>query len=115
MEGKLLKEKLRQTGKTFREIAALAGMSPQLLNQTFNADDVRSGTIEKILQGLGLPMSYLYEPLDGNTAIGNIANAVNGTVTINQAQQALTEQLVIKDNQISRLLGIIEKLSDDDK
>ena len=89
-------------------------MSTQALNSLFRVADVKTGTVEKASRTLGIPLSTFYDSdKQGDTAIG-IANQVSGTVNINQ-QDALVEQLATKDKQIDRLLGIIEKLADDDK
>ena len=60
MNGKILKEKLLSTGKSFSFIASSMGISAQALNSTLNASDVRSSTIEKLCDVLSLDLSFFY-------------------------------------------------------
>lgn len=55
-----MKEKLRYTGKSQKEIANLLGISTQNMNSYLNAADVRSGFIERLSSVLNLPVSYFY-------------------------------------------------------
>lgn len=61
MDGKTLKEKIRLTGKSQRQIAELLGITPQSVNAILSASDVRSGTIEKLANVLHLPISFFYD------------------------------------------------------
>lgn len=107
MTGQEFKSVLLKTGKSLTEISKLFGLTTQGLNSLFRVADVKTGTVEKASRLLGIPLSAFYEHADGGDTNIGIANAVRGDVTINEAQQALTEQLQIKDKQIERLLDII--------
>lgn len=90
MTGKDLKEKIAQQNISALAIAKKLGISPQALNSTFNAADVKSGTLERIAEVLGVKMSFFY-PMECSNAVatsnGNIAgnNNVVGNVTIGDA------------------------------
>lgn len=114
MTGKELKARLKRTGKTMTEIGALAGMSSQSLNQVFNAQDVKSGIVEALAAGLGLSVAELYGVPAGDictTTTGNNNVTLTGTGNTNNAADC-SALLAAKDEQINRLLGIIEKLAD---
>lgn len=76
MTGKELKEKIAQQNVSALAIAKKMGISPQALNSTFNAADVKSGTLERIADALGVKMSFFYP--EGNSAV-----ASNGSVAVN--------------------------------
>ena len=94
MTGKELKLKIAQLNVSASTIAKKLGISPQALNSSLCAKDVRSGTIERIAQVLNVPVSFLYGEHDkelsavasgdGSVAVtGN--NNVAGNVTIGDA------------------------------
>ncbi|MCD8211051.1 MAG: helix-turn-helix domain-containing protein [Prevotella sp.] len=66
MDGKALKQKLKQTGISFAEIARKLNVNPQSLTSIFNGIDVKSGTIEKLSAILKIPIRYFYEDYDGD-------------------------------------------------
>jgi transcriptional regulator with XRE-family HTH domain len=113
MTGEELKKRLKKTGLKQGEMAQLLGMpNPQALYQALKADDVKSGLIEDCCRKLGLSIVELYEgddliiASDNSTAFkgnGNTVNTVNGT-------DKFIELLNKKDEQIDRLLTIIEKM-----
>ena len=112
MSGQELKKKIAQQNVSALAIAKKMGISPQALNSTFNAADVKSGTLERIADALGVGMSFFY-PTDGNSAVasgdGSVAvtgnNNVAGNVTIGDA--AVLQERV---KMLERLLEEKERL-----
>ena len=107
MTGKELKKRLKMTGKTLVEISQLLGTSSQALNQILNAQDVKSGTIETLADVLQIPIYYLY----GTPSVDVSTTSGNGNT--NNAPADCQQLLAAKDAQIDRLLGIIERLTDE--
>lgn len=61
MNGKDLKDRLLNiTGLSLADIAGKLGMSPQHLNQTLNAADIKTGFLEKVCKTFGTDMSTLF-------------------------------------------------------
>lgn len=79
MTGQELKEKVMMANVPFNEIADRLGITAQSLNSCFKGKDVRSNTIERIAEALGVKMSFFY-PMDSNSAVasGNGSVAVTG-------------------------------------
>jgi transposase-like protein len=46
MKGEDIKQKVKQSGKTFAEVARLMGVRPQTLTIIFASDDVKTGSLE---------------------------------------------------------------------
>ncbi len=61
MKGETIKEKLSQIGKTQKELAELLGVTPQAIYEILSASDVRSSTIEKIANAVGVPTTFFFE------------------------------------------------------
>ena len=61
MDGKYVKRKIIECGKTQKEIAEMLGISPQSMTSILNASDVRSGTIERLCRVLDVPITFFYE------------------------------------------------------
>lgn len=61
MSGEELKQKLDSTGLSQAEIARRLGVIPQSMTQYFKADDVRTGTLEKLCEVLEKDMSFFYD------------------------------------------------------
>ena len=83
MTGKELKEKLAKQAIPASAIAEKIGISPQAINSTFNASDVKSGTLERIANVLGVDMTFFY-PADNQNAVAsgdNSVAAIQSTVT----------------------------------
>lgn len=120
MKGLTIKEILRKNGFTLIAVAEKLGESSQNFSSLLSKDDVRSGLIERISEATGLPVSLFYGDTNIATASGVNSSAVagnNNTVHAPQnddflkelaAQRRLTEK---SQEQIDRLLGVIEKLS----
>ncbi|MGM9692163.1 MAG: helix-turn-helix domain-containing protein [Alloprevotella sp.] len=116
MTGKELKEKIAVQNISSLAIAKKLGISPQALNSTFNAADVKSGTLERIAEVLGVKMSFFYpNEIDKQSVVasgnGNVAgnNNVVGSVTIGDAsvlqeRVAMLERLLEEKERTIKIL-----------
>ena len=120
MKGIDVKAVLKKHGYTLTSIASSLGESQQNLNSLLSKEDIRTGLLERICQATGLPIAVFY----GDTTMGNgsgnqssIVAGNNNHINTQQdeflrelaAQRKLTEK---SQEQIDRLLGVIEKLSE---
>ena len=119
MQGKTLKNALRDLGFTQTEIASRLGMSQQTLNSALGIENVRTSLVENIAEVTGQPVGYFYglapaAPIasasgKGSTAVAGNGNQVNPTadkfLAEISAQRRMTEK---SQDQIDRLLDIIE-------
>lgn len=96
MTGIELKRILARTGKTQAEIAALMNMSRQNFSSILSAADVRTGTIEKLCEVLGLHPSFFY---------GGGANATNNSVAFNGDENNVSVSVD------ATLVGVIDRQS----
>lgn len=112
MTGQELKEKVLMANVPFNEIAERLGITAQSLNSCFKGKDVRSNTIERIAEALGVKMSFFY-PMDSSSAVasgnGSVAvtgnNNVAGNVTMGDTA-ILTERIAM----LEKLLDEKERL-----
>lgn len=105
MSGEELKHIIERSGWRMKSIAERMGISAQQLNNMFSAADVKSGTLEKVAAILGVPVASFYG--DGSTNVNQIKNNIGGDNIIELAQY---DALRKRDEQIDRLLTIIEKM-----
>lgn len=61
MKGSELKKKLDKLNVSQAKLAEMMGVFPQSFNKTLQADDVKSGFLEKLCQVLGKDMSFFYD------------------------------------------------------
>lgn len=120
MKGLYVKEILRKNGFTVSSIAEKLGVSNQNLFSLLGKEDIKTSTIERISEATGLPAAIFF----GDTTMGNGSGKQSSIVAGNNnhintqqdeflrelaAQRRLTEK---SQEQIDRLLGVIEKLSE---
>ena len=114
MTGQELKSKLIEAGKSQKDIAELLGVTAQSLSSVLSAKDVRSGTIEKIAEALGVKMSFFY-PADGgsisiaghNKISGNnnaVGNVTIGDAAILQERITMLEKLLEEKERTIKIL-----------
>lgn len=106
MTGKELKDKLAKQDIPASAIAEKIGISPQAINSTFNAADVKSGTLERIANVLGVDMTFFY-PAEGNKAVASGENsvaAINSNVNSSEVE-LLKKLLEEKERTIKILMG----------
>lgn len=113
MKGTVLKQKLEASGYTKTYIAEKLGVKPQSLNTYFLADDVKTGTLEKLSEVLGLPIYYFYGEKYGNVSsvAGNNNTSVAGNSnTVGRSDDLLLQLLKSKDDQLTRAQLQIDEL-----
>lgn len=113
MDGEKIKRIIKRYGFSFVEIAEALGMKKQNFSMLLKGDNIKSGTMEDIANVMGKPVTIFYDIESEGTAVvngGTVNGNVNGKVDEgNDAVAALVDQLAIKDRQIDRLLGLLEK------
>lgn len=60
MDGEKIKQCLYSKGVTQKQLAELLGVTPQSVNAVLAANDVRTGTLERIAAAIGVDMSFFY-------------------------------------------------------
>ena len=114
MDGKTIKEAVKAEGKALADLAAFLEMSPQNLNGLLSKEDIRTGTLERVAEFLGKPISFFYNEGNAVSVVGNgnttAGNSINDGILIDEiaAQRRLTEQAL---SQNDRLIGIIHNLT----
>lgn len=98
-----LRELRQGKGMTLNELATIMGVSIQTIRNWESGKKIPSTAMAKLRQVFNL------EGGDGS----NVASNINGDINQNSGLviEALIKQLEIKDNQIDKLLRIIEKLN----
>jgi len=109
MNGKELKEKLRESGINFSELAEMLGYTcDQNLHSVLGAKDVRSGLIEQMSSVLGKPIGWFYGENGNTTATDNsiaVSGDNNNVAMISERFIGLLEK---KDEQIDKLLELLK-------
>lgn len=113
MKGSELKDKLMACGYTMTYISEKLGVIPQNLNTWFKAEDVKTGTLEKLSEALNIPISYFYGESFGNiqnvSGNGNTSVAGNSN-TVGRSDDVLLELLKSKDDQLTKAQNQIDEL-----
>lgn len=117
MTGKVLQERIAAvTDIPFNIIAEKIGVSAQSMYQFFTAKDVKSGLIEKVCEVLGIDVATLYgqdQPQGINNNKGDVITGDHVANRVNEeSKQMITildNQLRVKDEQIGKLLNILNK------
>lgn len=117
MTGKLLQERLSElTNIPFTEIADRIGVSSQSMYQFFTAKDVKSGLIEKLCEVLELDIATLYGQEPQQTISHNTGDVITGDNVVNRINEVgmqminiLDNQLKVKDEQIGKLINLLNK------
>lgn len=109
MTGEELKSIIANEGYKLADIAEALGMTPQNLNSRLKAKVIRKEFLNEIERIIKKDISSVYRQM-ANAENGSTAVAGNGN-TINQETKQFIELLKKKDEQIDRLLTIIENIS----
>lgn len=115
MEGRVLKKKLLEINRSQKELAELLGITAQSVSAILSAKDVRSGTIEKIAQVLGVSISYLYGEkkseqhviASGNKSVAAINSSVSvqNVDVLRERIKSLEALVAEKERTINILIG----------
>lgn len=115
MKGEDLKRLIIQSGLPLSRVAEALGISQQNLSGILSRDDIKTGTLEKVTEVIGTPVTYNFgeasASVGGNgTAVAGVGNSVNDSLLIDEiaAQRRLTEQALAQNGQ---LLKIIDNLT----
>lgn len=110
MDGQKIKDILRAEGITIADVAKLLGYkSNQRLHSALNTADVKSGLIEEIARVTNKSVCFFYEE-GGNAVASDHSIAVSGDSNhINAISEKFIALLEKKDEQMDRLISIIEK------
>lgn len=103
MNGKQLKRIIEDSGKKTADCAIALGITPQSLNSAFHSSDVKSGTIEKVAEWLGVPVCALYG--DNNITNTQIKNNIGDKQIARHSWAAIAASLDIPEDTISQALG----------
>lgn len=110
MSGKELKEILAAEGINLSELARLLGFAnDQRLHSALKAEDVKSGLIESIARVTNKSIGFFYKDMLGAVAMDNgvaVSGDGNSITTISERFISLLEK---KDEQMDRLLSLLEK------
>ena len=124
MTGDRIKFLLDELGITQKALSEMLGVTPQSVSAIIAASDVRSGTLEKIANVLGVPMSRFYPAASATITnesseihvrnnSGVVSGTNNGSISAGQDTQRLVEILVEanakKDQQIDKLIALLSK------
>lgn len=109
MEGEFLKNELRRRKISVSEVARRLGVPPQNLSSALSNGDIKTGVLEDVAKAIGVSPAVFYNGDSGGVAV---VGEVHGSTVIGRqdgATEALVKQLDVKDEQIDRLLGLLEK------
>lgn len=103
MKGSDLKTKLEELGFSKAYIADKLGIPAQNVHIWLRAEDVKTGTLERLSEVLGVPISYFYG--EAFSAVSSVAGNNNTTATGNNNTVSGTDDrlltlLVNKDEQL---------------
>ena len=110
MNGKELKEKLQAEGVNLSDLAKKMNYkTDQNLHSVLGAKDVKSGLIEQMALALGKPIGWFYGEVPTALANDHSIALTGGQYT--NIPDSFVQLVAKRDEQIDRLLAIIEKLS----
>ena len=108
MKGIDLKNRLLSAGYTVTGIANKVGVIPQNINGWFTSNDVRTGTVEKLAEVLGLPISFFYgedvSPVISNVSGNHNTTATGNNNTVSSTDDRLLALLLNKDEQLNKAM-----------
>lgn len=112
MSGKELKEILREEGINLSELARKLGFdSDQRLHSALKADDVKSGLIESIARVTNKSVGFFYKNVPGAIASDNSVAVSGDGNNVNAISERFISLLEKKDEQMDKLLRMLELVS----
>ena len=111
MDGEQLKKALADRKISISEAARRLGIAQSTLSAALQNDDVRTGLLEGIAEVCGTTPAYFYTGESSGSAVVGTANQSTVIGKQDGGTRALERQLEVKDDQIDRLLKIIENLN----
>lgn len=107
MKGSELKSRLEELGFTKAFIADKLHVPPQNVHIWLRAEDVKTGTIEKLSEVLEIPISVFYGEAYNkvtNVSGNNNATATGNNNTVSSSDDRLLTLLLNKDEQLNKAL-----------
>lgn len=107
MKGSALKSKLEELGFSKVYIAEKLGVPAQNVHIWLRADDVKTGTIEKLSEVLEIPISVFYGEAYNkvsNVTGNNNATATGNNNTVSSSDERLLTLLINKDEQLTKAM-----------
>jgi len=108
MKGETVKEILKRNGIALNDLAERMGESPQNLQSMLRASDIKTGVLERIAEAINKSLYFFYDETQTINGSNNTAIQGNGN-HINSETAEFLSLLRKKDEQIDRLISIIEK------
>ena len=119
MSGEELKKKLEAIDMSFAKMAELMGVFPQSFNKTLQADDVKSGFIEKLARVLNKDLAFFYD-MPASSQNDEVARLRDQVARLQEENEQLKEELRMmkdpflpkKESEVYRLWMELMKLSE---
>lgn len=93
MSGAEVKEKLMKGGYILKDVADAMGIIPQNLQSLLNADDIKTGVLEKIAQAISKSIYFFYDTI-------LLENSPNHDKRIEWLEKQVEELIVMNKNLI---------------
>lgn len=103
MKGEEVKKILKANGVTQKDLAEKLGTTTQNISDRLSKEDLSSGFLESISQMTGIPLSVFYPGV-----WGSVVNSPSASNQVTNIPESVIQLPAKKDEQIDRLLSIIE-------
>lgn len=112
MDGKKIKEILKQEGISIKDLATSIGLeNDQALHNALRSDNIKTGLLEDIARVTNKSICFFYDG-NGSTMATDNGLAVSGNSNqLNVLSEKFIALLTKKDEQIDRLIALLEKNS----
>lgn len=99
-----MKKILKANGVTQRDLAEKFGTTAQAVSDRLGKDDVSTGFLEHVSEVTGIPVSAFYP----SSVWGSVVNSPAASNQVTNIPESVIQLLAKKDEQIDRLLTVIE-------